>query len=88
MNSAGPPSMYYFEFYTDSTNSSTAFIAKTHTSPPTNITIYKDNVKVDIDKSTIQMNTEVTNKRSSYFDIIITICDSPENIIGNYALEI
>ncbi len=88
MYAAGQPSMYYLEHYTNS--SSTSFLAKTSGSPPTNITIYKDNERIDINKSSlIQMETTITNRRSSNYSIIFSIiCDTPENIIGEYTVEI
>ena len=89
MYAAGQPSMYYLEYYSNSLNSSKSFLAKTSGSPPTNITIYKDNERIDINKSSpIQMGTTITNRRNSYYSIIFSICDTPENIIGEYTLEI
>ncbi len=91
MYALGRPSMYYLEYYTNSLNSSNSksFLAKTSGSPPTNITIYKDNERIDINKSSpIQMETTITNRRSSYYSIIFSICDTPENIIGEYSVEI
>ncbi len=85
---AGRPSMYYLEYYTNSLSTSKSFLAKTSGSPPSNITIYKDNERIDINKSSpIQIETTITNRQSSYYNIIFSICDTPENIIGEYTIK-
>ena len=34
------------------------------------------------------MSVSVTNRQSSYFDITFDICDSPDNIVGVYTLQV
>ena len=34
------------------------------------------------------MTISVTNRRSSYFDITLNICDIPDSIIGNYMCQV
>ena len=34
------------------------------------------------------MSVRVTNRQSSYFEIALKICDSPDNIVGNYRCEV
>ena len=34
------------------------------------------------------MSVSVTNRRSSYFNITLDICDSPDNVVGVYRLQV
>ena len=34
------------------------------------------------------MTVSITNRYTSYFDITLSICDSPDNIVGVYTLQV
>ncbi len=70
------------------TNHSVTLVCRTQNSPPTIIKWYRDNTLLDIDGNSTDMSVSVTNRQSSYFDITLTICDSPANIAGEYSCEV
>jgi hypothetical protein len=43
---------------------------------------------LDINDDTMDMSVRVTNRRNSYFDINLDICDSPGAIAGTYRCEV
>lgn len=69
-------------------NGSFNLVCKTRNSPPSSITWYRDGVPLEIDGNSTDLNVSVTNRRSSYFDITLTVCDSPSDVVGNYTCEI
>ena len=60
------------------------FICKSRNVPPTNITWLRNDEILDIDGNSTEKTISVTNRQLSYFEITLTICDSPDNIGGIY----
>ena len=84
---AGIPDIYQLE-HSDPQNDSVTFICKTQSAPATDIKWYRDDVRLEIDGDTTQMSTRITSRRSSYTDITLKICDTPENTIGVYTCQV
>ena len=82
-----PPSIRALSY---STSNSTAMtlVCQTQGSPPSNITWYRDGTPLDINGNTTDMTVNVTNRTSSYFEVTLNICDSPDAIAGRYICEV
>ena len=74
--------------YSSSSNTSITLVINTRNAPPSNIKWYRDGTLVDINGNSTDMSVRVTNRQSSYFEIALKICDSPDNIVGNYRCEV
>ena len=56
--------------------------------PPSSVKWYRDNTLVDINGKSTDMSVRMTNRVYSYFETSLTVCDSPDNIIGTYTCEV
>ena len=84
----GSPSISGLINYSSSTSTSITFVINTRNAPPSSIKWYRDDTLVDINGNSTDMSVRVTNRQSSYFETSLTVCDSPDNVIGTYTCEV
>ena len=84
---AGTPSISGLN-YSSSSNTSIALVCSTQDAPPSSIKWYRDDTLVDINGNSTDMSVRVTSRSSSYFETSLTVCDSPDYIIGTYTCEV
>lgn len=74
--------------YVRSENGSVNLVCKTSNSPPTSIKWYRDSTPLEIDGDSTDLSVRVTNRGSAYFEISLSVCDSPDGVVGNYTCKI
>ena len=84
----GSPSISGLISYSSSTSTSITFVINTRNAPPSSIKWYRDDTLVDINRNSTNMSVRVTSRSRSYFETSLTVCDSPDNIIGTYTCEV
>ena len=81
-----PPSIY--QLRQTSTGTHLKLICRSHTAPPTNITWFRNDEVLDIDRNNTKMTLFGGRRSSSYFDIILTIIyDSIDSVVGTYTCQ-
>ena len=83
-----PTSLYQLQRANSGDNHTISFILQSRNSPPTNITCLRNNKILNIDGNTEEITPSCTNRPSTYFTITLNICDSPDNIVGNYMCQV
>ena len=59
-------------------------VCSTRSSPPSIIRWYRDGTLLDRNGNTTDMAVTVTDRRNSYFDVTLNICQSPATVVGTY----
>ena len=83
------PSISLIRQVNSGTSHTAKIICTSQTVPPTNITWFRNDEILDIDGNSTEMTVSVNNRRSSYFDITLTIIyDFPDSVVGTYTCQI
>ena len=68
--------------------SSLVITTTTRSSPPTEITWYRNNEAIDFTHDNASVSTYITNRESAFYTIALTLKNEPENMVGNYSARI
>ncbi len=92
LRNLGSVSAYQLQ-YSSTWRSSITLVCRTRYSPPSSIKWYRDNVLLGLNDSTTDMSVRVTHRgyygiSSTSFDITLSICAPPDDIVGRYTCEV
>ena len=74
--------------YRSYTNGSMNLKCQTRNSALSAINWYRDGVLLDLSRDTMDVNVTSSNRRNSYYESTLSICDIPDAIVGEYTCEV